>query len=173
MGSFSKGKDEAVKWIRENFKQGATCLDVGACNGKWYDLLGDHLVMDAVEVWQPYAKKYELAYKYRMVFANDIRTFRFPFYDLVIFGDVIEHMTVEEAQRVLAYASDHCTNMVVAVPFLYEQGMKNNNPYEVHLQPDLTPELFDERYPGFAPIYMAEDYAYYVKTSETIGNNRK
>ena len=50
MGSFSKGKDEAVKWIRENFEQGATCLDVGACNGKWYDLLGDHLIMDAVEV---------------------------------------------------------------------------------------------------------------------------
>ena len=84
-------------------------------------------------------------------------------YDLIIFGDVLEHMTVEDAQAVVDYARDRCDNMLIAVPFLYEQGAKNGNPYEIHLQADLTPELFNERFPGFKPIYMSEDYAYYVK----------
>lgn len=166
MGSYNKGKDVAAKWARDNFNQGATCLDVGACNGKWFDLLGDHFVMDAVEVWEPYAQKYKLAEKYKNVFIKDIRQFNYSFYDLIIFGDVIEHMTVEEAQHVLAYASDHCQNMLVAVPFLYEQGAKNNNPFEIHQQPDLTPELFNERYPGFNPVFIVEDYAYFVKHRE-------
>lgn len=163
MGSFNKGKEEAVRWIKENFEKGSECLDVGACNGKWYDLLGDYFIMDAVEIWPPNIHKYELMKKYRMVFGSDIKFYKYVHYDLIIFGDVLEHMTVEDAQAVVDYARDRCGNMLIAVPFLYEQGAKNGNPYEIHLQADLTPELFNERFPGFKPIYMSEDYAYYVK----------
>ena len=163
MGSFDKGKEEAVRWIKENFKKGDECLDVGACNGKWHNLLGDYFVMDAVEIWPPNIHKYELMKKYRMVFGSDIKFYKYVHYDLIIFGDVLEHMTVEDAQAVVDYARDRCDNMLIAVPFLYEQGAKNGNPYEIHLQADLTPELFNERFPGFKPIYMSEDYAYYVK----------
>lgn len=163
MGSFNKGKEEAVRWIKENFEKGSECLDVGACNGKWYDLLGDYFIMDAVEIWPPNIHKYELMKKYRMVFGSDIKFYKYVHYDLIIFGDVLEHMTVEDAQAVVDYARDRCDNMLIAVPFLYEQGAKNGNPYEIHLQADLTPELFNERFPGFKPIYMSEDYAYYVK----------
>ena len=80
-----------------------------------------------------------------------------------IFGDVLEHMTVEEAQKVIAYAKEHCNQMLIAVPFLWEQGAIRGNPNEVHIQPDLTPELFNERYPGFKPIFMSAKYAYYVR----------
>lgn len=163
MGSFNKGKEEAVRWIKENFKKGGECLDVGACNGKWHNLLGDYFIMDAVEIWPPNIHKYELTKKYRMVFGSDIKFYKYVHYDLIIFGDVLEHMTVEDAQAVVDYARDRCDNMLIAVPFLYEQGAKNGNPYEIHLQADLTPELFNERFPGFKPIYMSEDYAYYVK----------
>lgn len=162
MGSFSKGKDEAVQWIRANFKEGAEILDVGACNGKWRDLLGNGYIMDAVEIWPPNIHKYELMKKYRMVFGSDIKFYKYVHYDLIIFGDVLEHMTVKDAQAVVDYARDRCDNMLIAVPFLYEQGAKNGNPYEIHIQPDLTPEIFNERFPGFKPIFMSDDYAYYV-----------
>ena len=165
MGSLNKGKMEAVQWIKENFEKGAECLDVGACNGKWFDLVGDYLTMDAVEIWMPNIQKYELAKKYRMVMCSDIIQTNYIFYDLIIFGDVLEHMSVSEAQKVIEYARPRCKDMLIAIPFMYEQGIKNGNPYEIHVQDDLTPELFEQRYPGFIPIFMSDDYAYYVKNN--------
>ena len=54
--------------------------------------------------------------------------------------------------------------MIVSVPFLYEQDMIDGNPYQIHKQADLTPELFDKRYPGFDILCRArEDYCYYHK----------
>ena len=50
-----------------------------------------------------------------------------------------------------------------AVPFMYPQGEIYGNPYEVHIQEDLTLEVFDQRYPGFKPIFIDSKYAYYVK----------
>ena len=162
MGSYDKGKDEAVKWICQNFSKGSVCLEVGACNGKWSQLLGNYLIMDAVEVWEPNIKKYHLRAQYAHVYNVNITDFQYKHYDLIIFGDVLEHLSVEDARRVVEYARMRCKNMLIAVPYLYEQGAKHGNPYEVHLQPDLTPEIFDERFPGFSPIYQTEDYAYYV-----------
>lgn len=166
MASYKAGKAEAVAWIKANYKRGSTCLDVGACNGIWAELVGDYLKMDGVEVWQPYINQYNLRAKYKRLYEADIRAFKFTFYDLIIFGDVIEHLNVEDAQEVILYAKEHCKNMIVAVPFLYPQGSKNNNPYEIHLQDDLTPELFNERFPGFIPIYQSDKYAYYVRGGE-------
>ena len=162
MGSYSKGKDEAVRWIRQNFKRGAEILDVGACDGKWRILLGSDYVMDAVEIWPDNIDKYNLKRIYRMVGCGNIKDVKYVHYDLIIFGDVLEHMTVKDAQAVVDYAREHCDNMLIAVPFLYEQGAKNGNPFEIHIQPDLTPEIFNERFPGFKPIFMSDDYAYYV-----------
>lgn len=165
MGSLNKGKKEAVQWIKENFEKGAECLDVGACNGKWFDLVGDYLTMDAIEIWMPNIQKYELAKKYRMVMCSDIIKINYFFYDLIIFGDVLEHMSVSEAQKVIEYARPRCKDMLIAIPFMYEQGIKNGNPYEIHVQDDLTPELFEQRYPGLKPIFMSDNYAYYVKNN--------
>jgi hypothetical protein len=163
MASYDEGKEEAIKWICANFSKGSTCLDVGACDGKWSDLLGDYLIMDAVEIWGPYIKKFKIHDKYRAVFQCQIQHFQYKHYDLVIFGDVLEHMSAADARRVIEYAWSRCKDMVIAVPYEYKQGAKNNNPYERHLQDDLTPELFEKRFPGFRPIYQSQQYAYYVK----------
>ena len=48
MGSYSYGKEEVVNYIKSVFPKGSTCLDVGACDGKYFDLLGDYLKMDGV-----------------------------------------------------------------------------------------------------------------------------
>ena len=53
MASINEGKADIVAWVKNTFPKGSTCLDVGPCDGKWHDLLGDYLVMDAVEVYEP------------------------------------------------------------------------------------------------------------------------
>lgn len=164
MCSNRKGKREMMEWIRQNVPQGAECLDVGACDGIWSDLVGDFLIMDAVEVFQPNIETHHLRERYRYAYCADVREFEFEHYGLIIFGDVIEHMSVEDAQKVLAYAEERADEIIVAVPFMYKQGEIYGNPFEVHVQDDLTPENFNERYPGYEPIFLDEKYAYYHKT---------
>ena len=161
MSSYDYGKPEICAWIRQDFPREATILDVGACDGKWRRLLPEYPNMDAVEAFEPNLKNLQ---SYRNVFHADICDLSYEWYDLVIFGDIVEHLSVEAAKNELEYARDRCRDMIVAVPFLYEQGAIYGNPYEVHIQDDLTPEIFGERYPGFEVLLRARDnYCYYHK----------
>ena len=162
MGSYDYGKTEVCAWIREHFARDAEILDVGASDGKWRQLLPEYPNMDAVEIFRPHLKNLG---GYRQPFIADIRDFAYSWYDLIIFGDVIEHLSVPDAQRVLAYARPRCRDMIVAVPYLYPQGPAYGNPYEIHLQPDLTAERFRQRYPGFEVLHdPGHNYGYWHKT---------
>ena len=164
MGSYNCGKAWIEAWIKDNFPKGSTCLDVGACDGKWATRLNDYLVMDACEAFQPNIANHELAKKYRRVYWGDIANLEYEHYDLIIFGDVIEHLYIGKAQEVLSYANERCNDLIISVPFLYPQDEIYGNPWEKHIQDDLTPELFDMRYPGYEMLLRAaEDYAYYHK----------
>lgn len=161
MGSYDYGKPEVVAWISGSFPLESSILDVGAGDGKWRYLLRKYPNMDAVEAYEP---NLQWLTGYRRTFHTDIRDFRYDWYDLIIFGDVLEHLSVKDAQAVLDYAWPRCRDVVIAVPFLYEQGAIYGNQYEVHIQDDLTPELFEERYPGFAVLCdPGHNYRYYHK----------
>lgn len=163
MTSHNFGKDVVCNWIRENFDTAAEILDVGAGREAcWRNWLRDYPNMDAVEIFTPNANG--IRTEYREVFNVDICDFKYGKYDLIIFGDVIEHLTIEQAQSVLKYASTRCHDMIVAVPFLYHQDPIYGNQWERHIQDDLTAELFAERYKGFKVLHdTGRSYVYYHK----------
>ena len=163
MASLDTGKKETVNWICNNFSKGSTCLDVGACDGKWGLLLNDYLIMDGVEIYKPNIEKHMLWNIYRKVFDCDIKDLTYNQYDLIIFGDVLEHMSVEDAQKVLEYAWPRCRDLIVAVPYQWINRSHYGNPWEVHIQDDLTPENVLERYPKLKPLFIYERYGYYTK----------
>ena len=159
MASYPYGKDIVCEWVRENFSTDSLILDVGACDGVWRRLLHEYNRMDAVEAFAPHMAKLG---SYRNAYNVDIRDYRYVWYDLIIFGDVIEHLSPEDARAVLDYAKPRCRDMIVAVPFQYKQGEIYGNKWERHIQDDLTPELFDDRFPGFTVLCRpTEDYCYY------------
>lgn len=162
--SYPLYKDQVAEYLKERFGENATILDVGAGCGTYWNLIGNfYKNMDAVEVFKPNIENYELENKYREVYNGNIKTFKYSDYDIVIFGDVIEHLTVKEAQKVLNYAYNHCIEMIVAVPYMCEQGEYAGNKYEIHKQDDLTQENMLERYPMLKLLYADELYGYYVK----------
>ena len=58
--------------------------------------------------------------------------------------------------------------MIIAVPWLYEQCAIYGNEYGIHIQDDLTPELFAERYLGFDVLCdPGHGYCYYHKGGQT------
>ena len=127
----------------------ASILDVGAGWGKYRDLLLEYPNMDACEVWLPYVIEEKLWERYRKVYAVNITDLilRCPPYDLVVMGDVFEHLTIAAAFRVLEYFRGTAAKLLIAVPFEYSQGEEEGNPFEAHQQADLNQAVMRDRYP--------------------------
>lgn len=160
-GSYKFFKEGLREYLINKYPEKSVILDVGAGGGTYALLLGDYFELDAVEVYKPNAEYIEG--KYRKVFNEDIRDFKYGQYDVIIFGDVLEHLEVNEAQKVLEYAIPRCSEMIVAVPYQYEQGEIYGNKYEIHKQDDLTPEIVIERYPYLRLLFGNDKYGYYVR----------
>ena len=162
--SYGFYKSEIKEYLKSKFKENIKILDVGAGCGTYYDLLSDYFrYIDAVEVFKPNIVNYNLKQKYHRVYNSDIKDFKYDFYDVIIFGDIIEHLDTNEAQDVLNYAYTRCKEMIVAVPYELEQGIEEDNVFEIHKQADLTPKIMKERYPMLKELYSNELYGYYVK----------
>ena len=162
--SYSFFKNDVKLYLMSRFKSDAKVLDVGAGEGTYYNLLHDYFKnIDAVEVFKPNIDKYKLEEKYNKVYYSDIKELKYDNYDIIIFGDVIEHLEVEEAQKVLEYADKHSKEMIIAVPYELEQGIAEENIYEIHKQADLTPKIVLERYPQLKLLYKNDLYGYYIK----------
>lgn len=153
----------AAKGLRLPFRHNApVILDVGAGDGKLSDYLNrNRFCLAAVEIFEPYVSQFKLKDRYHRVFLQDARTLKqeiFDSSDIVVFGDVLEHMTAQEARELI----DRVPSMILAqVPFLYEQGPVNGNQWETHLQPDLTPAIMKERYPSLRPVIVDERLGLY------------
>lgn len=163
--SYGYFKEEVREYVLRRFKKEIEILDVGCGCGTYRDLLKEYENIDGVEVFKPNIEKYSLERKYRHIYNKDIRNFKYNYYDLVIFGDILEHLEVEEAQEVLNYALEHSLNVLVAVPYLYEQGEVEGNVYEIHKQADLTPEIVLKRYPNLKLLIGNEEYGYYIRNT--------
>lgn len=173
MSSYFFGKKYVINYLKEKFPIRSTCLDVGACDGKWFKLLGNYFIMDAIEAWKPYIVKYKLADKYRKLTHASIVDCEDFDYDVIIMGDILEHLSVEDAQKVIKEMYPRCKELIVAVPYLLEQHAIRGNPYEIHVQPDLTADVFEKRYPGFKAIWANKKYAYYAKDGQYKGYDKK
>ncbi len=150
--------------VRALFAGTAEILDVGPGKGKYSGLLfGQYPNLDCIEIFAPYVKKFNLRKKYRRVYVADIRTFVLPRpYDLVILGDVLEHLSVDEAQALIGRLDKAGSFIIVTVPFGYEQDPVNGNEYERHLQPDLTAEVMAARYPSLKACVTDQTMGVYV-----------
>ena len=166
MQSKVDGKKEVIEWINNNFDKSCSILDVGAgYEGTYRKLLPEYNNISAVEIYKPSAEKIKNLYE--TVYNIDIKDFDWTdkFYDLIIFGDIIEHLSVDDAKEVLEEAAKHCKDMIVAVPFEYRQGPIDGNEAERHIQDDLTHELMIERYGNILKVLVdpGNKYCYYHK----------
>jgi len=164
--SYPLYKDSVRNWILNNFPYETRILDIGAGCGTYSDLIrGYGYKLDAVEIWEPYITKYDLKNKYSWVYERNVMNMPFNVleaYDFYILGDVLEHLSVDDAQWLLSYLRLKGKKFLVAVPYQMEQGEHEGNKYETHLQPDLTPDVMKQRYPELELLYGNEFYGYYI-----------
>lgn len=124
-------------------------LDVGPGEGIYSILMRPELDYGAhwecVEVWAPYVEKFNLHSKYDSIIVDDVRNLK-PWQflrDVVIFGDVIEHLPKDEGIALLERAKEYAEIVIVSIPIVHmPQGAYDGNPYEAHL----AHYTFDEMY---------------------------
>jgi 2-polyprenyl-3-methyl-5-hydroxy-6-metoxy-1,4-benzoquinol methylase len=138
---------ENKPWALEKIKEidPKTVLDCGAGAGTYLDLikanLGYQTIVVGVEAWYPYIIKYDLEDRYDILYPIDIRDMASFQYDLVILGDILEHMSEDDAVLLWNRISEEAKYALISIPIIhYEQGAINDNPYEVHVEEDWTTE---------------------------------
>lgn len=130
-----------------------TVLDVGAGAGTYGKMVRSALsvdVLDAVEIHPPYIDRFNLTEIYDHVCVEDIKDFAARLtwtYDMIIMGDVVEHLEIDDAIPIVNRLKQFCRYMLVSLPIVvWEQGAEEGNEHEAHLH-HWTHEEFKEHFP--------------------------
>lgn len=142
--SIAEGKDWSLR-LFEKIRPD-TVTDIGPGEGTYARLFrpAHHGVWwTAVELWKPYIRKYGLKNTakrkdmYDEVHNLDARVAPDHLYhrDLVIFGDILEHVERDEAVTLLQRTeAAGAWNILISVPIVESiQGEVDGNPHEAHL----------------------------------------
>lgn len=115
-------------------------IDIGVGAGAYRNVLAGHDAhWTGIEVWTPYIAQFDLEGRYDKVIVADARYMDWgkvgTGFDAVILGDVLEHMTFDEARRLLAESARNGRYVVVSLPVIhYPQGAELGNPWETHVE---------------------------------------
>lgn len=133
MNSIDHGKPIITEWVRTIGP--ATVVDVGAGAGTYRDLIGGTADWTAVEIWGPFVREYDLPARYDRVIIGDAVWLDWSLLpcDLVIFGDVLEHLPYDTARWVWSRARQSARWVVGSIPVgEWPQGEVAGNPFETH-----------------------------------------
>lgn len=156
-GSSHLGKDWTLSWIQKNQNTIKRVLDVGVGGGTYRWMTKNKgLLVDAdwtgVEVWYPYIEKFKLEEQYDSIINEDARFLDYDSigkFDLAIFGDVLEHMTKEDAISAIEKALENCTRVIISIPIVhFPQGIFEDNKYEIHVKDDWSDEEVKNSFPN-------------------------
>jgi len=152
----------------EHFK----VLDVGPGSGTYSDRYSGNLLArpavhwTGVEIWEPYVKKYDLRSKYDEVVITDALTYVTATqekFDLILLGDVCEHMTKEMCLRLVKRCLEIATTVIISVPIIhYPQGEYDGNPYEAHIKDDWSHEEALASFPSVRKFSVENEIGIYV-----------
>ena len=148
--SLRGGKPETAEWFKQNESSITRVLDIGAGSGTYAKLIKQEFDLCkqtewiAVEAWPEYIEKFELHTLYDRVINQDVRTLDWSnlgHFSVAIAGDVLEHMTKEQAIELVNRVLNHADTLIVSIPIVYmPQDELEGNPYEVHVKPDWSHE---------------------------------
>jgi site-specific DNA-cytosine methylase len=144
--------EEDIKNWFAKFPKHTKFIDVGCGAGKYGKMLKSmgYECVDGIEIYEPYIKKYNVNSKYRNIYIMDVMKFdKWNEYDVCIFGDVIEHLSIKDSQILIENLKTMNMKIFIQIPFMLGQKQQFGNKWEQHIQKDINLEVFNERYKDF------------------------
>lgn len=138
MPKSSKENKEQVKLWYEQLKP-RVVVDVGPGQGTYSQVVRDNKAYwVCVEAWAPYVEQFNLNKQYDEVIISDInyvdlnKVHHSP--DLVIIGDVLEHMTKSQATQLISNLMNWSKHVIISIPLKHlSQGPWQGNYFETHI----------------------------------------
>jgi SAM-dependent methyltransferase len=168
--SSREGKDWSAERVAELGPM--RILDVGPGVGTYVDLLRPFLPgsrWTGLEVHRPYVERYELGERYDELLVGDVRGFDWSaagHWDLVIFGDVLEHLERREAARAWGRALAHGAHVLASLPIVdYPQGECEGNVHECH-RASYDHGLVTRTFPGIFDHAVGKEIGVYLASAE-------
>jgi hypothetical protein len=161
--SSEQGKDWTRERVHELARQHGPLriLDVGPGVGTYARLLAgpDVAHITGLEVWEPYLTTYHLHDYYDELVVGDVRTTPLPEVDVVVLGDVLEHMARDEAVEVWRRAAEAARVAVyLSLPVVhYPQHEIEDNPFEVHVEEDWDAESVVAAFDGIGERWVGTE----------------
>jgi hypothetical protein len=167
--SYSDFKDDIKKYVYKKYSKDIKILDIGPGVGTYAKLLSDYKNIDCVEIYKPYINEFNLNQYYRNVYNMNILDFEFDYYDLIIMGDILEHLDVDNSKKLLDKLLHRCDDIIISVPYLADFNyLYDNEPNknELHIQVDLTEKVMFTRYPELKRMWSNDRIGVFVKNSK-------
>ena len=124
-------------------------LDIG-CGSGTYAKMFPEADWTGIEVWEPYIEEFKLNDLYQQLILADARAVnltRFGHFDVVMLGDVLEHMDKDDAVALLDKARSVADTVIVSIPIgHYPQDAYNGNPHEKHITDNWSGQEFIETF---------------------------
>lgn len=138
--SDTENKDVVRGWIDD--LDARSILDIGAGQGTYAKLAkkdGQH--WEALEVFAPYIKEYDLPSLYENIYVGDARYMDYLKmsdyigWHLIIAADMLEHMKREEAKNLIYELSKHCKHLLICFPVEHQEqhAGEEGNEFETHV----------------------------------------
>jgi predicted TPR repeat methyltransferase len=148
--SLKSGKAETLAWFQANEATIKTVVDIGPGSGTYIKLIREDArccadaIWIGVEIWKPYIEEFNLESRYTQVLNQDVRTVDWAVLnpDVVIAGDVLEHMTKEDAIILVDRILQVSKTLIVSIPIRYmpQDEHAYPNPHEEHVKDDWSHE---------------------------------
>lgn len=164
--SDTENKDTAKQW--HDALKPCVVVDIGAGKGTYSDLCrgaGEHWI--AIEAWGAYVAEFNLRSKYDEIVVSDIRYTDLPAVhtrpDLVIIGDVLEHLRKDEAKAVIRKLRGWAKHVLISVPMRHrDQGARGDNWFETHVDHWHHKEMVAELGAGLVHSKKGRILGYYL-----------
>lgn len=143
----SQSGKASIRWVMSKIPAPKTALDVG-CGSGTYAKMFPNIEWTGVEVWEPYVEKYSLNSLYKTLFVQDVKAWDSDdHFDVCFLGDVLEHMTAEEAMLLHTKCRRLADTVIISIPIgHYPQDEYEGNPYERHVTDNWTDEKVKENF---------------------------
>ena len=176
--------EKIARWDTSSKPEGFKVLDVGVGSGTYSNRYRSLLpgIWTGVEIWEPYVREYCLDKKYDKLIIDDIRKMDFSeshgHFHVVFLGDILEHMTKEEAVTLVNHLLSVSYFVLISIPIgHYPQDEYKGNPYEAHITDNWSDEEVKNTFPHIRMSSIDKEIGVYLlskhdKEIQTIFNPR-
>ena len=143
--SVVRGKDYVEDFYRDNIDKINSVFDIGCGRGIWagcFKSIKPEVGWYGIEIWKPYVDKYKdnLNRLYNKIYIENIIKFEYKRnYDLIIMGDILEHVEYNSSIKVLKEAINNSKYFVVSIPLGEAvHPPEHGNKYQEHINTGWT-----------------------------------